>query len=260
MTAWAVAVALTAALVLTNCGGDDNGDNDNKNDVHPKLTNGNFGETLAISGKQVYTVKSTYTETGGTQRTYTPYSGTALTVSTGYQENGNVIIQDAVGSISETGKLNLTINGVPAGLVTTPITEVFDEFRASLYRNFTISARDTECVILEYLYINYGEQLEKLSRVNKNESLNEALQEGIIYIYVNHDVRITGQGIATSVTGYPASTTNIDLQFKKGWNALYARLLATFNNATDQLIDQKSSQYVGDSSDIPWSFWARDDD
>jgi hypothetical protein len=223
MTAWAVAVALMAALIMTGCGGDDDDDN---------------GETLTISGKQVYTVMGS---DGGFE--YTPYSGKVLNVFTGYwdTQDHKVIIQDAVGTISGSGILNMTINGAPAN--TRPITEFFD---SSAYKNFTISARDTKGFRLN-LFIIYGEDEEALSK----QKLEDGLNEIITYIYVNHDVHITGQGTSYSVwEGYEEATSNIDLQFKKGWNALHWK-----EDQTREVTNISFS--VGDSSDIKWCFWAR---
>jgi hypothetical protein len=270
MTAWVVVTALVAALILTNCGGDDDGnDDDNNNGRPPYLTNGNFGETLTISGEQVYTLKRTYTAGYelGIEYTYTPYSGKALTVFTGDWEDeepwGFIKISE-VGTISESGILNLSINGAPATgrSRTGPLTEAFEDFE-EVFKNITFSSTNATVTGL-HLYVDVvdGESSHSLHKYSHSSRTTDSGEpkddrEEIYYGYVNKDVHVTGEGTTTLFCfddleyDYKYITTNFSMQFKKGWNAFCEIDYKTYNPTTNTVISN-ISVYMGDSSDIKW--------
>jgi hypothetical protein len=242
MTVWALAVALIAALVLTNCGGGNDDNNGDDNDRPPYLTNGNFGETLTISGEQVY--NTTY----GDGWIFTPYSGEDLTVFLLYYDFVGEIValweigSEEVGTISESGKLNLSISGEHCDLSTIN-SNTIDWFRFRS-QNFSISNPDAQYYYLDLINRTAG----GLRKVKVSElivgSVEERNEEFISYIYFDRDVRITHQE-----TSY---IPNIDLQFKKGWNAFYERYFETSNRITN-IHTYKESFYVGDFSDVKWA-------
>jgi hypothetical protein len=246
MAALAVSLALAAVLVLAGCG--DGNDDDNNNGRPPNLTNGYFGETLTISGKQVYTGESYEWNSS-----YMPYSGKPLTVIVGYHDeyNWGWIYTSEVGTISENGILNLSISGAPA-IDKTPITEFFD---GSSFKNWSISPNDAECIQL-YLYINdydnrYYDGYNDLIKQNNTSTTNSEERGTVYYLYVDKDVRVTAQGTTQTSEWGSETSSNIDLQFKKGWNAFYGRWFSTYNQGTDTWTEN-FSLYIGDSSDGKW--------
>ena len=245
MTIWAILV-LTAALVLASCGGEDDDNNNNNNG--PNLTNGNLGKTLTISGKQVYYEYFYPNPFGEVYFTSAPYYGEG-TVYAGYDDAaGSVVITQEVGTISN-GILNLSI-GTPTHTI--PIAEEYFNDISELYKNFSISNPNAKVIDSRFFVADKTQQNRWIS-LGRDSWITDYTPGYIIYIYYyyfDRDVRVTGQGTTTVFGGVPdiIITTNIDLQFKKGWNALCWIYSAPEEDEDSEIW----SLYVGDSPDILW--------
>jgi hypothetical protein len=151
-------------------------------------------------------------------------------------------IGSEVGTISESGKLNLSISG-EHGDLSTINSNTIDWFRFRS-QNFSISNPDAQ-----YYYLDLVDRTGGIPRkVKASElivgSVEEINSEFIGYIYFDRDVRITHQETS--------NIPNIDLQFKKGWNAFYEGYFITYNRITN-ISTIKESFYVGDFSDGNWA-------
>jgi hypothetical protein len=247
ITVLALALALIAFLLPTcRSGGTRNG-----NKVY-------YGEKLTIKGKQVYMVIATSTD-NGLEYTLAPYSGETLVISMGYiDDNQDWLISSEPGTISKNGILNLSINGAPANIA--PIEELFTEhitrpFRIlpEEYENFSISSDDVKAAHL-LLNVKTGEQewdREILNRRSSSPPHRGFAYENIGYWYVDKDVRVTGQGTTTSAGPGTVTTSDLDLQLKKGWNAVHHRSLGIYNQGTYPVAYELLC-HLGDSSDINW--------
>jgi hypothetical protein len=246
ITVLAFALALITVLVLAYHSAD--------------IRSGNkayYGEKLAIKGK-VYTVIATFTD-DGPEYALAPYSGKSLVISMGdiYDGKDWVTFSES-GTISKKGELNLSIKGAPANIA--PIEELFTAHITSPfqilpkeYENFSISADDVKAAHL-VLTAKTGEQewdREVLYKRSSSPPRRGYAYENIGYWYVDKDVRITGQGTTTSAGSGTVTTSDLDLQLKKGWNAVHHISLRIYNEGTSPIARELSCD-LGDSSDINW--------
>jgi len=202
---------LALALVFAFSGCDSSGGGD-----------GGMGNTLSISGEQVY-------NPGGA----TVYSGPDLTVSSNVGFSGNI----------EDGKLTFSA-GTPAYLQ--PLDNFLTsggEF-ASFLSYFSYSPGGTQYANLQLTTSNG-----QLSKFAYSTSGTSATQEMVWFIYVDRDCTIARPAGTTSMSGYNVTNQDINLNLKTGWNAVAIRY--TIDNTAKTGTANVSS---GNSSSCKWTF------
>ena len=208
---FAVRAALCAAMtavIFTFAGcptdGSDNGGGNS-------IPSGSLGDTLSISGEQVYIEAEN--EDGFGPPTYTNETG-----------NKTVTVHGATAEKAEItgGKLTLTITTAPASLqpvssMTTGLGEMYD--------NVTATPADAKGTSLS-LEVD-GHTLSKTNSTGSQSSSSiTGIDESVMYLYVDKDLTITGKGKTTTENfgiAFTTTTNNFTLNLKKGWNAIYTK-------------------------------------
>ena len=216
------AVLFAAALfTFTGCPTDGSGVGDSG--VPSIVPSDILGETLTISGQQVYSI----TNSGGMfgQPVYTPISG---------DRSVDILWADGDAAITN-GKLNVTINGAPDQLseLWSLTTGLFND-----YKNVTIMEEEAQWTSLTL--IAGSDYLSKISSVFTTTSVPITVtSETVRYFYFDRDLTITGTGKTTQTTpesGVTVSTITKDftLDLKKGWNPIYEKNIykATVDSST----------------------------
>jgi len=167
-----------------------------------------------------------------------------------YNDYGEYVEIGGNGSITN-GLFNFTI-GTPAEL--TNITTAFSvmEIMDYCYSNFNISNNDALGATLDFLTaggtLNDG-AYEVFGRMH-GEILGDTF-ESIIYIYVDRDVVVTGNGKSFGSGVHTSTTTDLNLNLKAGWNTLYRKEVS----GTDYII---SSYSLNNPSYIRWIIYTYD--
>ena len=195
---------------------------------------------------------------GDTQKSWSPYLGEKLEIAAPvyrvewdwetdlpsvYEYTGNLMINDddvgGVGEIKD-GKLTYTIE---APVLMNTIEDIFitdnnvnDFLRYSGfysirdYKDITASIKTVKCAILNLFY-NYSDSYtEGLSLVNFTENVNPdsgyytVTYTKVFFVYVEHDVTISGKGITITddiEDDFEMTSTDFHLALKQGWNVIH---------------------------------------
>lgn len=230
------AVLFAAALfTFTGCPTDGSGVGDSG--VPSIVPSDILGETLTISGQQVYSMTNSGEMLG--QPVYTPIRG-----------NRSVDILWADGDAAITnGKLNVTINGAPDQLseLSSLTTGLFND-----YENVTITEEEAQWTSLTL--IAESDYLSKISSVFTTVPLTITL-ETVRYFYFDRDLIITGTGKTTQPTESEAAVSTITKDFKlnlkKGWNPIYEK--TTYNVTGDSFTATETIAVANPA--LKWSYY-----
>ena len=186
-----------------------------------------IGETLNLSG-DVYTVGNNYN--------FVKYDGEDLTFTS------NV---GGTGSITD-GKMNFTVGAPNAALLET-IDALFEDFEDEeeglglVYSNLTFSPTSAKGTYL-YFYIN-------LSKIYMNDTGTSGSDEEVSYIYVDRDCSFSATGGTfdfLDLMGMEVTASNINLNFKAGWNTVNQKVNVTETSGSVSI-------KTGDSSSCKWT-------
>ena len=169
-------------------GGGGGGDGD---DPSPYL-----GETLTISGEQVYTFDED------------AYKFTAF--------NGNLKLKEQSGASGkiEGGKLTFTLVTPTSGLK--GIDNFFEKAGYSEVKSDPPGAK----YIFLMLYITESDEYGFVEKWNTSGTDTNYTDEYVWYVYVDMDAKITGKGTTTQEGGYTYKSNDFNLSLKKGWNTV----------------------------------------
>jgi len=197
----ATAALVCMALVLTGC------DNGNGNGGAA----GFLGTTMELSG-QVYE----QTWDANDNPVFTRYDGTREITSIRLRAGDGTDIPFPVSGAITGGQLGLTV-GTPPPAAMVNIGDIFvggDILNEELFDNFNISDRTVRALALWSLWIEPGLGIWR-------ERFAANVHEGVIFVYVESDVTVSGNGRATPwEDGYYTITRNFNLNFRAGWNAV----------------------------------------
>ena len=212
-----IALIAVIGFLATACPEDDNGGG-------PTF----LGDKLELSG-QVYLAKW--------NDDYTSLS---------YQDfSGNLAIDDNYGGSGEikNGKLSYSI-GVPTNLQTLDFTDEYN-YDGESYNNFSVSKSNVKGLIIwlsvdsnDYYGVYKGN-----TAYNVQTSSSSRTIESVNYVYVEEDVTVSGSGKTDTGSDtydgvsetWKSTTGNLNLAFKKGWNAVYGKteISQTFTGTLD---------------------------
>ena len=229
-----------------------------------------FGETLALFGRVMLVSRN------GGNMSYSLFDGD-MTISGGSNIAGG-------GAINE-GALGMVVSAPPARL--SPLENCYwfftpswyfnpqgyyfqyffsirgDDFyeRVPLYNNFRFSAPGAQYAFLSYLRINGNDDAELVRENHTIISASNFINEEVEFIYVDRDVTITASGKTTlpPLTVLPdysynvnlrVTTSSINLELKKGWNAICTR--TSVNISGQSLVEMTIEITDVDPGHIRW--------
>jgi len=176
---------------------------------------GGLGNTLTLSG-QVYTQEYNISGSGNLIK-YEPYTGSNKTFTS-----------DAGGSGSITnGKMSFSI-GTPSASTLEPFK--FDagtaEVNMDVYSNIKVSPSDARGASVGVFSIDLLKENINMS-INANTGAASITIEVVMYTYVDKNCTITATGKKVVQGGINLTYPNINLNLKKGWNAMNVRVTST---------------------------------
>jgi hypothetical protein len=196
---------LVMALAMSSCDGDSGG--------------GGLGDTLTFSGEQVYTRGS-----GGN---FTPYAGADRTFSSNAGGTGTIT----------GGKMSITV-GIPSLVpMGTYINNIDASMGANIFSYAEWNPADARAADLDFTI--------SLAKGNYSESATSMTEEQVGYTYADRDCTITAAGGNTTINGIPTAVSKINLNLKRGWNAINIKATGTMAGVT-------LSINTGDLSSCKW--------
>jgi uncharacterized membrane protein len=214
MVIGSIVFATLLIFLMTTC---DNGSTDGGGGGNAAI-----GAKLNLSG-QVYMQDYDYDD--GTL-TYTPYSGTALTVPAPFTGAGT-------GTISVNGVFAFNNIGTPPSGVLEDIQTAMTEGGDSQW-TMTVSDTSAKVFAIDSFQIT-SDSYDHLSKQNLSYSINgtsvSSTSESVTYIYTDKDVVLRGTGSTiTETETYGGMTMNMtytyksfNIQLEAGWNALHLK-------------------------------------
>jgi len=227
---FAEVATLGLALSFTfSCSGGGGGDDDGNGPG-----GGSFGDNLTLSG-QVY-IQDTEIDynTMSYKIIYTPYTGPNKTFTS--NAGGTGTITDGTMSFS---------TGVPSDDILEPfkLDDMSDEIG---YSDMQVQPSDTRGVDLEFS----GIELEKTNINIIDIETYSMTSEGVFYLYVDKNCTITATGGIQTIEGRKVTIPNLNLNLKKGWNAV--------NMKTDFTSTTTGTVAIS-TGDLPSAKWVLDD-
>ena len=213
---------LALMLAVVGCKQDGGGGGD---DPDPFL-----GETVTISGEQVYT-----SDNEGKLSEFT----------------GDLKLKEDSGASGEIkgGKLTLTLVAPTTGLEV--IDDDFGENFDGMWTEVTINPTGVKGLMLEGFEITDSDKYKVVYRGNVSETSKSITQEIVYYMYVDNDVKITGKGATETDEDGTYKIDNLNLSLKKGWNTVYSKMSETDTTLTASvsLRNPKNLKWVLGESD-----------
>ena len=218
------------ALGFTGCGNGDNGGGNGGG-------SGFIGATLHISGQPVWNGD---VDQWGIVTVRDRFTGDATVTVTdaGSWIDGVWTSTGGIGSITD-GLLTFTV-GIPAQ--TTTIQEVFYN-ESELHNNFSISSPNARASRITNIFFEDDDFWGRL--VHASGPAGEA---GNVFVHVDRDVRITGEGTTSQLFGFTIITSDLDLNLRAGWNAISGN-----ENFDPQTMTFTFSSAVGESAAGRWT-------
>lgn len=220
-------VLLLVAIAFVRCG--------NSN------SNGYLGDTLNLSG-QVYTVQQD--EEG--KNTYTEFTGDLDLMEDAEPGFGYAKIKK--------GKLSCKIVWKPDHNDLDEISELVDEIEHEGWKQVVASNETVEYYVLASFPVEDSNDFEYLT---KNITDKEGPSRKVSYIYFTKNVNITGKGKTNKFNDSYLNvnkTTDFNLQFKKGWNALLSSKQFLYNEKTMKM-EIESSLTISNPSSVKWGLY-----
>ena len=236
-------IVMAAIFTLTGCPTDADDDNDNK------VPSGSLGEILTITGAQVYT--SSLSATGVT---YTPITGdkTVTVYYYNFMTPQAVTLNAPDKAEIKAGKLTVSIAAVPTGLGS--LSDMTGEYGLGRdYSSVSVTPNDAQSASLVLMAGN--DSLSKSEgTISQAGATYNFSRQGVVYIYVDKPVTITGKGKTVSDSedneSYTTTTQDITLNLTTGWNAICTN---TNGTKTESSTTETSTMSVG-NPDIKWIY------
>ena len=209
-----VVACLAVTIMYSGCGKDkDKNGLSLGDDKEPTLGKASFGNTLTLSG-QVHTMTENATDL------YKKWTGSATVFAYGtYGEDGDHF----TGKVTK-GQLSISIGQpVPDNSIEylSTVEEIFGDWNLFMVNENYSDVKFTPTGVKAYdLWWLDTEEYGSIVKQNQSYSDQGMFLREAIYIWVEKDVRLTAKGKKSSIG---SSTEDIDLQFKKGWNAVYKK-------------------------------------
>lgn len=248
-----IIMALVIGMTVSGCGdgaGGGAGDGD-----------GFLGDTLNLS-RQVWLGDWDYNYvTGEHNIVYDRFTGNGTISGAGYVMYDDVLHKEVFheiggsGSVND-GQLSFTI-GTPSGLENAQ--EFFEYYFGEDYTNVRITPSNTRAIVLDRLILISAGKEFALYR----EIATDTVSEGVIYMYVDRDVAISGTGIkeiwgcnCEENNGYCAcvectcggteTTHDFSINLYRGWNAIYGKRTSYMGSSDETTLK------LGNPSHLRW--------
>ena len=136
------------------------------------------------------------------------------------------------------------------------IVGLFDGYDYS-YDNFTISPSNARGIILRDLQTAGDGFSGWLSKSSLDEGASTSTLDEVYYIYVDRNVRITGQGRAIEIQGddstWTLETKGINISLRTGWNVMHVSQTTTITEIGGLVVG--SETVMLSANDPEWARW-----
>jgi len=228
-------LAATAALVLV-LSGCPTENTDNNGDGEDGLISGHIGATLAVDGVQVHTM-----DTSQVIPTYPNFTDT-VTLNT-EPSNGTATLTN--------GKLTFSFGTPIDGDLENAATVMNSEF--SDYNNVTTTSNDAKAAIMSLTTTGNSGLLKMDSSVSIGGTNVIGKVESVMYIYVDKDVTVSGEGDTSTEEGVTYTYNDFTLAFKYGWNAVY-KVIETTTAVGGSSSSITETISIADNTGLKWVY------